>query len=59
MFSKMGEIHWLQMPFKNEQGYKKLSLNLLKVFELVPSILQNVIETKSIFKPSPTSTPIT
>jgi hypothetical protein len=59
MFSNMGKIHWLQMPFRNKQGYKKLSLNLLKVFELVLDILQNVIETKSIFKPSPTSTPIT
>lgn len=55
----MGRRHWLQMPFRNKQGYKKLSLNLLKVFELVLDILQNVIETKSIFKPSPTSTPIT
>jgi hypothetical protein len=55
----MGKVHWLQMPFRNEQGYKELSLILLKVFELVIDILQNVIETKSIFKPSPTSTPIT
>jgi hypothetical protein len=59
MFSNMGKIHWLQMPFRNEQGYKELSLSLLKVFELVLDILQNMIETKSIFKPSPTSTTIT